>query len=245
MGDSDSDDVSPHASQYQSDPWVPNVDPDASDHGDEEDAAEQYAQIYGVTATSNPTDDSDDETPDALVTMPTLSMAYTTAPDLVPTEPGGGAGSAMPTLPDSNAFSIDLGALRTAEQTFLDAVANVSSAYETLRAKVQGAIDNPNLFGQQDGHSEASGPHGALQWHKDELADGGAQFAEAINPQLTKVMQDGAGGIELMGTFTALLNNAGQTYAETDAKSAMPDIGPRAQSAVSQSDSQSQSVSEI
>ncbi|MEU9151739.1 hypothetical protein AB0D59_14550 [Streptomyces sp. NPDC048417] len=237
----DSDDVSPHASEYQSDPWVPNVDPDASDHGDQEDAAETYAEIYGVTATTNPTDDSDDdEPPDEMVTMPKLSMAYTTSPDLVPTEPGGGSGSAMPTLPDSSAFSIDLGALRAAEQTFLDAVANASSAYETLRAKVQGAIADPNLFGQKNGQVVGSGR--TASWVPDELAESGAQFAEAINPQLTKVMQDGAGGIELMGTFTALLNNAGQTYAETDSQSAMPDLGPRAQPAVQISDIESNSA---
>lgn len=241
MGDSDSD-VSPHASQYQSDPWVPNVDPDASDHDDQEDAAATYSEIYGVTATTNPTDDSDDgDPPDEIVTMPTLSMAYTTPPNLVPTEPGGGSGSAMPTLPDSSAFSIDLGALRAAEQTFLDAVANVTGAYETLRAKVQGAIDDPTLFGQDNGHYENWGRAG-LHWVADELADSGTQFAEAINPQLTKVMQDGAGGIELMGSFTALLNNAGQTYAATDAKSAMPDLGPRAQSAVQISDTESGSA---
>ncbi|MER6273797.1 hypothetical protein ACWDFR_18505 [Streptomyces sp. 900105755] len=237
MADSDSDDVSPHASQYQSDPWVPNVDPDASDHGDEEDAAEQYAEIYGVTATTNPPDNSDDP-PGEMVTMPKLSMAYATSPDLVPSESGGGS-DAMPTLPDTNAFSIDLGALRGAEQTFLDAVSNVTSAYESLRTKVQAAIDNPNLFGQEDGHYEASGAHGSLRWQDDELADSGAQFAASINPQLTKIMQDGAGGIELMGTFTALLNNAGQTYAAADAKSSMD---PSAQATAQESDTGSASA---
>ncbi|MER5794219.1 hypothetical protein [Streptomyces sp. NPDC001980] len=239
MGDSDSDDVSPHASKYQSDPWVPNVDPDASDHGDEEDAAETYAEIYGVTATTNPTDDSDNDKPDDMVTMPKLSMAYTTSPDLVPTEPGGGSDDGPPPLPDTNAFSIDLGALRSAEQTFLDAVSNMTSAYETLRTKVQAAIDDPNLFGQQDGHLQVSGR--MTSWVPDELAESGAQFAEAINPQLTKVMQDGAGGIELVGTFTALLNNAGQTYAETDAKSSMTDP-TTAQPAVQVSDTESTSA---
>ncbi|MFF7475118.1 hypothetical protein [Streptomyces sp. NPDC008092] len=238
MGDSDSDDVSPHASQYQSDPWVPNVDPDASDHGDEEDAAETYADVYGVTATSNPPDDSDtDDTPADMVTMPKLSMAYTTSPDLMPTDPGGGD-SGPPPLPDTNAFSIDLGALRSAEQTFLDAVSNMTSAYETLRTKVQAAIDDPNLFGQQDGHLQVSGR--MASWVPDELAESGAQFAEAINPQLTKVMQDGAGGIELMGSFTALLNNAGQTYAETDAKSSMDPS--TSQSMFQQSDADSPSA---
>ncbi|MEU2620653.1 hypothetical protein ABZ642_21390 [Streptomyces sp. NPDC007157] len=240
MGDSDSDDVSPHASQYQSDPWVPNVDPDASDHGDQEDAAETYSEIYGVTATTDPSDDSDDdEPPDEMVTMPKLSMAYTTSPDLVPTGPGGGSGDSPPPLPDTNAFSIDLGALRAAEQTFLDAVSNVTSAYETLRTKVQAAIDDPNLFGQDNGHIEYGGR--LTRWVPDELAESGAQFAEAINPQLTKVMQDGAGGIELMGSFTALLNNAGQTYAATDAKSSMTDP-TTAQPAVQISDTESSSA---
>lgn len=239
MGDSDSDDVSPHASKYQSDPWVPNVDPTASDHGDEEDAAEQYAEIYGVTATTGKPDDSDSsETPATMVTMPTLSMAYTLAPDLVPTEPA--PSDALPLLPDSSPFSIDLGALRAAEQTFLNAVSNVTSAYEALRTKVQGAIDDDTLFGQDNGHFENSGPHGTPQWHKDELAESGTQFAEAINPQLTKVMQDGAGGIELMGSFTALLNNAGQTYAETDAKSTMDPT--TAQPTVQESDTETSSA---
>ncbi|MGW1726757.1 hypothetical protein ACWCQK_28000 [Streptomyces sp. NPDC002306] len=238
MGD---EDVSPHASDYQSDPWVPNVDPDASDHGDQEDAAETYADIYGVTPTANPTDDEgEDEPPGELVPMPTLSMAYTTAPDLVPTEPGGGSGSAMPTLPDSNPFSIDLGALRGAEQTFLDAVSTAQGAYEVLRAKVQAAIDDPTLFGQETGHWENWGRAG-LHFVESELAESGEQYAETINPLLTQIMQDAAGGIELMGTFTALLNNAGQTYAEADSKSAMPELGPRAQATVTEADSPSAS----
>jgi hypothetical protein len=240
MGDSD---VSPQASEYDSDPWVPNVDPDASDHKDEEAAAETYSEIYGVTATANPTADDDAEDSLAMQTMPTLSMAYTAAPDLVPTESGGGSGGTR-TLPDGNPFSIDLGALKAAEQQFLDAVSNMSSAYETLRGKVQAAIDDPTLFGQDNGQLISMGKAG-MQWQDDELDDSGAQFAAAINPQLTKIMQDGAGGIELMGRFAALLNNAGQTYAATDAKSVMPDVGPQSQSAVTQGDSQSQSTSEV
>jgi hypothetical protein len=232
------DELSPIASQYDSDPWVPNIDPSSSDQSDQKKAAQSYEDVYGVSATKN--SDNSDTSPtsqalgvlqDALLFMegmPTLSTAYDVAPDFVPGKPGGGSGGAMPTLPDSEPFMIDLGTLHATEQTWVDECALATEAYEDAKNQVQAAIDDPNLFGQQDGTVEDSHQAGGLTWNKDPLADGGAQFAAAINPQLIQIMQDAAGAIELMGTFAALLNNAGQTYAEADAQSAFPDIGAQA-----------------
>ncbi|NUQ97857.1 MAG: hypothetical protein HOY79_15320 [Streptomyces sp.] len=220
-----SHDLSPIASQYDSDPWVPNIDPDSDGQDDQKKAAESYSDVYGVSATKN-SDQGDSTPPAEAVTMPILGTAYNVAPDFVPGDSGGGSGGAMPTLPDSNPVMIDLGTLRAAEQTWVDECAIATEAYNDMQSKVWDAINDANLFGQLDGHHDAT--RAGYTWEADPLADSGKQFADAINPQLTQIMQDAAGAIELMGTFTALLNNAGQTYAEADAQSAFPDLGPQA-----------------
>src|SRR5205823_142858 len=130
--------------QYDSDPWVPNIDPDSGGQGDQKKAAQSYADVYGVSATKN-SDKGGDSTPANAVTMPELSTAYDVAPDFVPGSPGG-ASDAMPTLPDSDPFVIDLGTLRTAEQTWVDECAIATEGYESTKEQVWAAINDPNLF---------------------------------------------------------------------------------------------------
>jgi hypothetical protein len=58
----------------------------------------------------------------------------------------------------------------------------------------------------------------------DQLDSEGQDFAAAINPQMSQLLQACAGVIEMMGQYTALINNAGQMYAETDYNSAFPPV---------------------
>lgn len=159
-------------------------------------------------------------------TIPTVSMAYTTAPDLIPTEaPNSGDGDTPPPLPDYGSLTVNLGELRAAEQTFLDSTATILTHYEALHTRVTAAINNPNLFGQNVGSWSGSyGDHSGFgepvgrSWTAGENADGGAQTAATTNLQMIQTLQSIAGLAETMGVFTALLNNTGQIYTETDAK---------------------------
>jgi hypothetical protein len=63
----------------------------------------------------------------------------------------------------------------------------------------------------------------------DQLDSEGRQFAAAIDPQMEQLLQSAAGLIEAIGAFTALLNNAGQVYAQADYNSdftAVPTVTP-------------------
>lgn len=159
-----------------------------------------------------------------ITTIPTLAMAYTTAPDLMPADVvDSGPDLPPPPLPDYGSFTVNLGELRAAEQTFLDSTATILSHYEALHIRVTAAISNPNLFGQNAGHwSGGYGQHFGeavgRTWYPDENADGGAQTASETNLQMIRTLQSIAGLAETMGAFTALLNNAGQIYSNTDAK---------------------------
>jgi len=222
--------VDPIKSKYQSQPWQPNVDPTSKDRKDQQSAADVYTSLYGGSPTNNEEDKSK-PLKESVVSMPDLSDAYSTAPDFVPsTADSSGGGSGAGGLP-GGAFSVDLGALRTTEQACMTATQTCTHGYEAVLKTVRQAINNPNLFGQNVG-SWQSGPDGKLanetgrdgdQWKLDDLDSEAASFADAINPQLSKLMASGAGAIEVMGAFTALLNNAGQMYTYTDSTSVFPE----------------------
>lgn len=212
-------------SKHQAHPWQPTTD---SSNDDQKKAGEAYTAIYG-TGPATPVGDNT-KPPAATGNIPGLTTAYTVAPDLVPTEDSSsGSGSAVPMR--LGAFSIDLGALRTAEQSCLNATTQSVHAYENIRQVVTNAIGSPSLFGQRvgtvdtdftvggkSGDESLVGPTDKITW--DKLDQNGKDFAATMNPQLHNLLVSAAGVIELMGGFTAMLNNAGQMYTQTDNSSA-------------------------
>lgn len=260
-------------SKYDTDPMRPNVDKSSSSASDEQDAADDYAKIYGGSPTYNAdpaadtkktingqdmwgtvgTDgtwvsndgtvrvtksgtiehgytDSDhvfhksNSTTLGITTVPTLTMAYTSAPDFVPSSAApsddGPSGSVDAYLP----YGVHFPDLRSAEQIYLNSTAAVQDGYEVLHAKITEAINNPGLFGQNTGTDHAYMGNAAGHdlgytetWTPDETAEGGAQFAASINTRMVQAAQAVAGLIEGIGGYIALLNNAGQSYAATDA----------------------------
>ncbi|MBY8886972.1 hypothetical protein K7472_19225 [Streptomyces sp. PTM05] len=211
---------SPIKSKYQTDPWEPNVDKHSKDAKDQQKAADAYTTVYGGTPTYGP-DPTDNTPPPPSVTMPDLAMAYTTAPDFLPSTPASSDAAQVGNSADDAPFNIDLGALRTCETQYLTALSNVQGQYETLKTTVTNAINNTNAFGQLAGQTEHHGFHNTASWVQDDLDQEGVNFAKEINPKMTQVLQSIASGVEAIGQFTALLNNAGQMYTETDFKSAM------------------------
>ena len=195
--------------------WQPTVDTSAKDAGDEKSAAQKYDSIYGgtyTTSTSSPSDSS--SSPGSGGTAWPLSMAYTTAPDLIPVpeSPGSGSGS---TVPLADQFNVDLGAVRSTEQTFLTATSDILNAYQTLTSAVQNAIHSDSIFGQLDGDSAV----------RDNLDPEGKSFAASVDPQMQQLLASVSDIVESMGQFNALLNNAAQMYTDTDASAAFPAPG--------------------
>ncbi|SCE50648.1 hypothetical protein GA0115240_17142 [Streptomyces sp. DvalAA-14] len=223
-------DTDPITSKYQDTPWEPEIDKSAKDASDEQKAADKYTSIYGGTPTYGTPGDA--AAPGDLQTTPTLATAYTVAPDLEPTYNDHTAASTgdSTAAPQASPFTVDLGALRTAEQAFLDATKAASDAYATLRTVVMNAVNSDSLFGQDVGSTEAvitgnyagGGGTNTPEFVLDPLDDESTAFAAQINPQMEAKLVDAGNVIELMGTFTALLNNAGQTYTETDSISVFP-----------------------
>ncbi|MFG2525234.1 hypothetical protein [Streptomyces sp. NPDC048527] len=209
-----------YKSHYQTDPWQPNVDKSGKDSSVQEKAADAYSKVYGVDPTYGPADSSD---PPAMVNAPELTMAWTTAPDLVPTVPPQGSGVTPP--PDYTAFFVDLAAVRTAEQGFLDSTHTLQTAYEGLKQRVDASHSSQTIFGQNAGQWKFfhDNPKGSLEWEPDALAEGGVEMANSINAQMSHTLQDVAGIVESFGMFTAMLNNTAQLYTEADATSYFPD----------------------
>lgn len=243
-------------SKYQSDPWEPDAKGGGVEQKAADDYTKVYGDSNYTQPESPPTSTkvidgkevsgtedknggwtSDDGTlympksgtiEHVSMTVPSVAMAYSIAPDLIPTDPdSSGDSGTQPPLPDYASFTVNLGELRATEQTFLDSTATIISHYDALHTRVTDAINNPNLFGQNAGVSttldQFSGGTSLTNshWIADENAAGGAETAASTNLRMTQILQSIAGLTEAMGVFTARLNNAGQLYADTDAKQSL------------------------
>src|SRR5882757_1267159 len=145
----------PLKSKYDSLPaWSPTIYSGSKGKEDEEKAAAKYAETYGGSTTYVDGDAPEAEAPVADTKTPTVSAAYTTAPNLVPVKPGDDGDSKPPEMASANPFSIQLGVLMSSEQTCLNAtnaVATGPGGYTDLRAKVTAAANSDTIFGQRVG----------------------------------------------------------------------------------------------
>jgi len=213
--------------QSSDDLWHPTVNTSDGDSSDETKAAESYDSTYGGTySTTAPPSSSSSSSGTAY----SLSMAYSTAPDLIPVPESQGSGSG-PSGPLADQFNVDLGAVRSTEQTFLTATSDILNAYQTLSTAVQSAVSSDSIFGQLDTTPPTTSPNSkagsilgdGVQW--DNLDSEGMNFASSVNPQMQQLLAQVSNVIESMGQFNALLNNAAQMYTDTDASSAFPAPG--------------------
>jgi hypothetical protein len=218
-------------SAYDNDPWEPTVYT-GSDQSDQQSAAAQYTQIYGGSVTTQSGSPPSGGSNPKSAKVPTLSAAYTQAPDIIPNSPGDSGGSSSTNsaeLWEAIPSYIELPALRSAEQTFLNSASTLMEAYQTLKSVVNNAIDSPNTWGQEVGvpispadQSTWAAHHGAV----DPLDSEGQAMADSTNPQMQQALVASAGAIEAIGMFNALLNNAGQMYGYTDQQSSFAFTNP-------------------
>jgi len=210
----------------QTTPWEPVIDKQST--SDERTAAAEYTAIYGGSPASSEPADSGPGLGSSY-SIPNVSMAYSTAPSLVPTKPAAASGQSQPidgaTIDAMPAVHIDLVGHLEAEQSCLNYTKNAVDAYQALQPQITNATTSDNFFGQIAGyHVTVKGNQPNMQQTKTDYdkADQGAQkFAGTMIPQLEYLMQQAGGLLELMGTFCALWNNAGQMYTDTDASSAL------------------------
>jgi hypothetical protein len=203
--------------------WEPTID---SSDSNQTAAGDDYTSYYGGTPKQQQGDPKSTP-PEKSGNEPSLRMAYTTSPHIIPLPKS--KSSDGPTAMESGAFSIELSTLRSAEQTCLDATSEAIDAYGTLKDEVNKAANDDNFFGQKAGTMEETstattgGDSIYHYWQPDKYDDESQQFADAIIPQMKNLLNGVGSAIEAMGAFTALITDAGQSYATMDANSAFTD----------------------
>jgi hypothetical protein len=222
----------PEKAKHDHDPFEPTIDPS---NGTEVSAGQDYTDVYGGTVSTSDGDSSalsprsvqNPDDPDRLFT------AYNAAPDLLPGPRPSAAGSGSP-IAASQAWKVDLGAVRGLEGSLLSATSVMTDSYNDLRNKVVAASHSRTFFGQNDTYQQDVTPDtdpdtysggSDVQTQKDDLDGEGQEFANSIIPGMTQLMNAVAGAIEYLGVFNASLNNAAQIYAQSDSNSAFPETG--------------------
>jgi hypothetical protein len=236
--------VSPMVSRYDTSPWQPTIDTSSSDVSDQQAAAAQYNQVYGGSAKSADGSKPPVDNP-PWADMPSVYMAYTQAPDFVPTASSQGTPSDISNADvlDTMPFYIELAALRTTEQAFLNATSAAIDDYNTLKGIVTAATLSQTIFGQHVGETLVDGQwmdnsYVNTPYHSTDdpysgnpyptsaspLNPEGQDFANSTDPAMTQVCSSICAVLELWGVFTALLNNTGQMFTYTDSNCRFPPI---------------------
>jgi hypothetical protein len=202
-------------------PWEPVIDSNSTQ--DEINAAAQYTAVYGGSPLSSAPADSG---PSMLASynIPDLAMSYTKAIHLMAVPQDGGSGGSPPVpwgvIDSYPLVHIDLAALLDTEQTCLNMTSDTIDAYNTLRSAVTNATTS-DVFGQYCGYQRFNmGASAVTVTYYDQFDKEAIKFAAAVIPQIEYLMQTIGGIVEIMGTFAALLNNAGQMYSYTDRSAA-------------------------
>jgi hypothetical protein len=211
-------DTQPNKSQYDTNVWQPTIQSTDQDYSDEQKAVASYQQIYGSAPYTPPKDAGSGTTNDGTTTyqIPNLAMVYTEAPHLIPTQAprsgasGGGSGDVVDY---GFTTAVDLADVRSTEQTCLTETSNLIDAYNTLKSLVTAATASSTIFGQEvtNGNDAYGNPI------VDKFDQEGKDFAASMNPLMEQLLQATGNAIESLGGFNAMLNTAGQLYAETDA----------------------------
>ncbi|MDH6565085.1 hypothetical protein M2160_000106 [Streptomyces sp. SAI-117] len=150
------------------------------------------------------------------------------------TKGGDGPPSEEITEPSGD-LRVDLGALRTAEQSMLTEARGAVDKYEEVRALVAAVKDT--VFGQgakdayeRRGDNSNSMAYDPLQGKSvaNPFAKTGETFAAEMNPAMERALLEVGATIEKLGEYIALLNHSGQVYAEADRKSRFPAPPPGA-----------------
>jgi hypothetical protein len=166
-------------------------------------------------------------------------VAWGTPPSFNNPPPGAsGSGSGSSDVIPVGPFRIDTGSVRAAESSMLGATREAIASYEALKERVLAVKDTvwipPQRKGPQPDNVTSPGgafaggvpipPPGqtAQQAGTADLTAIGKQIADEMNPSMEKALWQMGNALEVMGQFIALINQSGQTYAQTDRAAKFP-----------------------
>ncbi|MFE0461444.1 hypothetical protein ACFW1A_19565 [Kitasatospora sp. NPDC058965] len=186
-----------------------------------------------------------DTTPVSPARDPRLDMLWTAPPPIVPTtgKPDAPTNGGTPiTPPTYGPFKIDLGGLTACEQSMLNISKPLVDEYNALHVQVISVLGSDTFWGQQAQYhqtytlvpSAVSGGAPVTQdgvFDDKGVQDAAHKFAPVIGPEMTRALRQFADAMEAVGTYTGLLNMAGQAYASADFNSILPTVTPPAPAA--------------
>ncbi|PSM42998.1 hypothetical protein C6Y14_12545 [Streptomyces dioscori] len=176
---------------------------------------------------------------DLMYLMPSVTVAWDAPPsfNLPPKsdQPGGGASSEVA---DTGPLFMDAGSVRAAESTMLGLLRTATFEYEMLRMATA-AVRTDDFFGPAErpqpvaainsgtpGNSSGAAPLADGETDPegtDAVAEMGRQFGETIKPAMEKALWQMANSLTLAGQYLAVVNRAGQMYAQVDRKATFPE----------------------
>ncbi|WP_438306682.1 hypothetical protein ACSHXN_44560 (plasmid) [Streptomyces sp. HUAS TT11] len=171
--------------------------------------------------------------------VPTMSVGWDTPPSFNLDPAGPTDGQSSSDVVDSGPIAFDAATVRATENTLLTQGRNAVFNYEALRQKVDGVVhgqfwgpprpDAPISSGQYTGFTPtpggywAPGPQETDDNDRRTLAEIGEEFAQHINPAMQKALALQSNALELLGSYIAMINSAGQSYARVDRASRFPE----------------------
>jgi hypothetical protein len=170
--------------------------------------------------------------------VPNMTVGWDTPPSFN-LDPSGqsGDGQTSTDVVDSGPIAFDGATVRATESTLLAQSRDAVYNYEALRQKVDGAVhatfwgpEDPGPVissGQYMNFSPTPGYTPTVQETDDNdqrtVAEIGAEFARHINPAMQKALAMQSNALELLGSYIAMVNRAGQSYAKVDRASRFPE----------------------
>ncbi|NEA41776.1 hypothetical protein [Streptomyces sp. SID11385] len=207
--------------------------------------ASPYTSKYDTSPLTGDNDQSDgdktdeDSGKDLSYLVPQVSVAWENPPsfNLPPRDPGGSGGTSKD-VAQSGPFLMDGPSVRGAEQSMLGGLRTSSAAYSSLRGKVLAteyemfgpkekaqplAAMNSTTPGNSSGGTSNmpdgdTDPEGQAQ-----LTEMAQHFYASMKPAMEKALWQIANSLELSGQFLAMVNRAGQTYAQMDRACVFPE----------------------
>lgn len=180
-------------------------------------------------------EDFPDEGKDLSDQVPDVNVLWLSPPSFNQ-DPGGGSSGGDDggnDAPATTSYSIDTGSVRSAEENMLQSSQDAINSYKQLQERVQSAKKGgDDVFGENLKHTESPGssfaggtPQGNPQTTSSQFA--GDEFAATMNPVQEKVLAEIGGLLETTGEYIAMINRAGQGFAQADRESQFPEPPPR------------------
>ncbi|MFI6876253.1 hypothetical protein ACIBL6_22760 [Streptomyces sp. NPDC050400] len=171
--------------------------------------------------------------------MPSVTVAWDAPPSFnLPPKSDTPEGAPSSEVVDTGPLFVDAGSVRAAEETVLGLLRASAFDYQLLRIATM-ALRTDDFFGppqpkqplaamNANGPGNSSGaapmPDGQTDPEGTEaVAEMGRKFGETIKPAMEKALWQMANSLTLTGQYLAVVNRAGQMYAQVDRKATFPD----------------------